>query len=203
MKFAFPLALGLALGAAVAPASAQLAPGGMGSGMSMGGAGGAPAPKAKPRTPDLAPSGLPGVGGSAPLSTGPQLQKNTSGDPTQELFKAINDNDYGAAQDAVSRGANLQAKDQFGETPLDLAIALNRNNITFMLLGSRNEMSAQGGGGTMGAPWTLNNVSSQAGKSSSPHKATPAKTVPHVTIPAGETGTPDPQAGFLGFGVKN
>lgn len=210
MKLAFSLALGLTLGAIVAPAHAQLTTGTMGSSMGMGGAGGAPAPQPKVHTPDIAPTGLPGVGSVTPLATGPQLAKPASGDPTQELFTAITKNDYGSAQDAVSRGADLTAKDEFGETPLDLSIALNRNNITFLLLGTRNELALQGG--SMGAPWALNTAPSGQGKPGKakhitnpamvPAKA-PAATAPHAAIPAGDTGTPNPQAGFLGFGPKS
>ncbi|HTQ71914.1 MAG TPA: ankyrin repeat domain-containing protein [Acidocella sp.] len=218
MKLAYSLALGLALSAAVAPAYAQLPPGTMGSGMGMGGVGGAPAPQPKARTPDIAPTGLPGIGGMAPPATGPQLQKPAGGDPTQELFTAINKNDYASAQDAISRGADLTAKNQFGESPLDLSIALNRNNITFMLLGTRNELAAQGTGGAVGAPWTLNNTpSAKTGKTKSGNTksgkhetarammpaSAPAKPAPYKALPAGGTGTPDPQAGFLGFGPKS
>ncbi len=207
MKLAFPLALGLALGAAVAPAHAQLSPGPIGAGM--GGVGGAPAPQPKARTPDIAPTGLPGVGGVAPLATGPQLQKPASGDPTQELFTAINKNDYASAQDAVSRGADLTAKDEFGETPLDLSIALNRNNITFLLLGTRNELAAQGGGGPIGTPWTLNNATTgktgktKSGKHQTAPAVVPAKAPARTAPLTGDTGTPNPQAGFLGFGPKS
>ena len=205
MKSAFPLALGLVFGALVMPAHAQSMTGMPGDGM--GGAGGGPT-KLQPKlqAPDLAPSGLPGVGNGAPLATGQNLKKTSSGDPTQELFNAINSNDYASAQDAVSRGADLQATDQFGETPLDLSIALNRNDITFLLLGTRNELAAQGmGTGTvMGAPWTLDNTAKPAktGKRHSSSPVVPVKVVPKISIPAGETGTPDPQAGFLGFGPK-
>ncbi len=212
MKRALSLALGLSLSAAAAPAHAQLTNGTMGSSMGMGGVGGAPAPQPKQQTPDIAPTGLPGVGGIAPLATGPQLKKATGGDPTQQLFAAINKNDYASAQDAISRGADLTAKDEFGETPLDLSIALNRNSITFMLLGTRNELASQGLSGTMGQPWTLNNATSGTTGKSKPGKhgtapavvptTAPAKTAPRVTIPAGDTGTPNPQAGFLGFGPK-
>ncbi len=213
MKLAFPLALGLALGAAVAPAHAQLSSGTMGSGMGMGGVGGAPAPQPKARTPDIAPTGLPGVGGVAPLATGPQMQKPAGGDPTQELFTAINKNDYASAQDALSRGADLTAKDQFGESPLDLSIALNRNNITFLLLGTRNELAAQGASDTMGAPWMLTpppsgkTGKSQSGKHEAASAVVPAnetgKPTPYKALPTGNTGTPNPQAGFLGFGPKS
>ncbi|MDE2319107.1 MAG: ankyrin repeat domain-containing protein [Rhodospirillales bacterium] len=205
MKCALPLALGLILGAAAAPAFAQLATGEAGSGMGMGGVGGAPPPQAKLHTPDIAPAGLPGIGNIAPPATGPQIQKPASGDPTQELFAAINANDYGSAQDAVSRGADITAKDQFGETPLDLSIALNRNNITFLLLGTRNELASQGLSGTVGAPWTLDKTPASKPVS---HKASAvlpaaASPAPRASVPAGGTGTPNPQAGFLGFGSKS
>lgn len=204
MKLAFPLALSLVFGALVIPAHAQTMPGGLGEGM--GGAGGGPKIQPKVQAPDLAPSGLPGVGGMAPLATGPNLQKPSMDDPTEELFKAINGNDYASAQDAVSRGANLQATDQFGETPLDLAVALNRNDITFLLLGTRNELAAQGGstGSIMGAPWTLDNTAKPAkkGKGHSSGSVVPVKAMPKAEMPAGDPGTPDPQAGFLGFGPK-
>ncbi|MBU6425132.1 MAG: ankyrin repeat domain-containing protein, partial [Rhodospirillales bacterium] len=129
-----------------------------------------------------------------------------------ELFTAINKNDYASAQDAVSRGADLTAKDQFGETPLDLSIALNRNNITFLLLGSRNELSAQGLSGSMGAPWTLPAAGkADQGKAPATRQTTqpvipaaaPARPAPQMAVPGGATGTPNPQAGFLGFGPKS
>lgn len=204
MKLAFPLALSLAFGVLALPAHAQTMPGMSGGGM--GGAGGGPKIQPKLQAPDLAPSGLPGVGGVAPLATGQNLQKPNSDDPTQELFKAINSNDYGAAQDAVSRGANLQATNQFGETPLDLAVALNRNDITFLLLGTRNELAAQGAGAgsVMGAPWALDNTAKPAkkGRGHSSSSVVPVKVVPQVGATVGEPGTPDPQAGFLGFSPK-
>ncbi len=212
MKFAFPLAFSLALGVFVVPAYAQLSGGPMGGGMSMGGVGGAPMPKLKTPAPDIAPAGLPGIGAVAPPVAEPQTQLPARGDPTKELFTAINKNDYNSAMDAISRGANLSARDQFGETPLDLSIALNRNNITFLLLGTRNELASQDGSNTMmGARWTLPSQTGSARPSS--HDAAPLETptsakanatpVLRTAIPASDTGTPDPQAGFLGFSPKN
>ncbi|MDE1896970.1 MAG: ankyrin repeat domain-containing protein [Rhodospirillales bacterium] len=207
MKSALSLVLGLALGATATPAMAQLANtnGETGSGMGMGGIAGSPAPQVKAPTPDIAPAGLPGIGSIAPPATGPQMQKPESGDPTQELFTAINANDYGSAQDAVSRGADITAKDQFGETPLDLSIALNRNNITFLLLGTRNELASQGLSGTVGTPWTLDKTPASKPNSHKARAVLPAAAnpAPRATFAAGNTGTPNPQAGFLGFGAKN
>ena len=197
MKLAFSLALGVALGVMTLPADAQLSSGGM------GGAGGGPKVQPQEQAPDIAPSGLPGLGSAtqAPI-TGPQLQHPVSGDPTQNLFAAINGNDYTAAQEAVSHGANLNATNQFGETPLDLAIALNRNDITFMLLGTRNELMAQGEYGVMGAPITLDNTAPAPTKHRTAPKGKPTKMVPLITRLPDNPGIPNPQAGFLGFGSK-
>ena len=100
------------------------------------------APQPRQRVPDIAPAGVPGAA-TAPLATRPSLRKPGTGDPTAALFTAIDKNDYASAQDAVSRGANLNAQNPLGETPLDMSVALNRSTITFMLLAARNE---EGGG---------------------------------------------------------
>jgi hypothetical protein len=148
------------------------------------------APKPLPRVPDFAPAGVPGLG-AAPLATGPSVAKPTTGDPTVALFTAINNGDYNAAQDAVGRGADINAQNDLGETPLDLSIALNRTQITFLILGSRNET-----GDTM----------QQAGPPPAPAKSAHmlrASTRPVVMKPpviGNATGTPDASAGFLGFG---
>ncbi|MBB5373724.1 ankyrin repeat domain-containing protein [Acidocella aromatica] len=176
--------------------------------ISMGG-GGAPQPQA--RTPDIAPPAVPGAGAGAPLATGPKMQQPASGDPTAALFTAINKGDYSGAQDALGRGADLNAKNQFGETPLDLSISLNRNTITFLLLQTRNEMG--GMSGPVGPTWTLGNPApapvhkgktKEANPAPAPHAVAP-KPVPHHAAPAaiGNKGTPNPQAGFLGFDPKN
>lgn len=179
--------------------------------MSMGGGGAAPQPQA--RTPDIAPPALPGAGNGAPLATGPKMQQPASGDPTAALFTAINKGDYNGAQDALGRGADLGAENQFGETPLDLSISLNRNTITFLLLQTRNEMG--GMSGPVGQAWTLGSpkpATAHKGKAKeqhpapipAPHAVAP-KPVPQHMVPAatGPKGTPNPQAGFLGFDPKN
>ncbi len=187
--------LGLVLAVGAAPALAQMSPN--------PGLTGGNAPQPQARTPDIAPPALPGAGSPAPLATGPKLQQPASGDPTTALFAAINKGDYNAAQDALSRGADLNAHDQFGETPLDLSIALNRNTITFLLLQTRNELGAQSG--PVGQPWTLD-APVPAPKPKPHHMAAPAvEAGPRAATPMGvaNPGTPNPQAGFLGFGAKN
>ena len=201
-------ALSLALVLGGGPALAQMQ---MGSNPGLTG-GNAPQPQA--RTPDIAPPALPGAGAGAPLATAPKMQQPASGDPTAALFAAINKGDYNGAQDALGRGADLNAKDQFGETPLDLSISLNRNTITFLLLQTRNELGEQAG--PVGQPWTLYSSPSATVHTAKPqeHHAVPAPTAAsavaprpamHPAAPAGAAnmGTPNPQAGFLGFAPKN
>ncbi len=203
MRHARFLAIGFAFSVAAVPAFAQLSMGGSGSN----------APQPRQHTPEVAPPALPGAGYQAPLATGPKLQKVTSGDPTQALFTAVNNGDYNAAQDAISRGADLTAQNQFGETPLDLAIALNRNTIIFLLLATRNELGAQGSGGPVGQTWGLNSPSTPL-KPGKHHGhvapqvgapvAAPLPVSPRVNHATGAgTGKPNLEAGFLGFEPKN
>lgn len=193
-SLALGLALtGLALTGSAAPAMAQLS----------GGMGGPKAPQPQPRTPDIAPPALPGA--PAPVvNTGPDLQKAQAGDPTQDLFAAIIKGDDSAAQTALGRGADLSAQNQFGETPLDLAIALNRTSIAFLLLQTRNELVSQGRGPEpIGEPWLLNAPTPDLGKQPAAYKPpAPAPKPRPAPVPA-SSGTPDPNAGFLGFGAKN
>ncbi|HEY1856460.1 ankyrin repeat domain-containing protein [Acidocella sp.] len=191
-------AFALVLSLAATPALAQMAPGMGGMGGSMGGGN---APQPRQRVPDIAPAGVPGAV-TTPLATGPNLQKPGTGDPTAALFTAIDKNDYGAAQDAVSRGANLGAQNPLGETPLDMSVALNRSTITFMLLAARNE---EGGGSTAPAP-----AAPPAGHHHAPastliisdRTAAPRPVPVPVPVMGDNPGTPDPAAGFLGFGSK-
>jgi len=197
MKYFSFASLGFVLFLGAAPALAQMSMGGSGGGGAPG-AGSAPAPQA--RTPDIAPAGLPGAG-NAPVATGPNLQKPSIADPTQALFAAVNSGDYNAAQDAISRGANLTAQDPLGETPLDLSVSLNRTNITFLLLSARNET----GGDDVISPGPAFPAGSITGHEHTPH-VTPASDMSpvHETPVLGNNpGKPDPSAGFLGFGPKS
>ncbi len=195
MRYIFTAAIGFALIFAGAPAFAQMSMGGSNSNM-MGGN----APKLRPHVPDIAPPALPGAG-IAPLATGPALQKPITGDPTTALFAAVNSGDYNAAQDAVSRGANMNAKNALGETPLNLSVALNRSSITFMLLSARNE----GGGDVISPGPAFPPAPAGKAKHDQMH-VTPAKDIAavHETVPVmgNNPGKPDPSAGFLGFGPK-
>ena len=62
--------------------------------------------------------------------------------PTEALFDAINRGDIAAARDALNRGADIDARNVLGMTPLDSSIDLGRNDISFLLLSMRGAGSA-------------------------------------------------------------
>lgn len=58
--------------------------------------------------------------------------------PTQRLFDAIQANDLAAAQASVAAGANLEARDRWGMTPIELAIDKGYFPIAHFLTTARN-----------------------------------------------------------------
>jgi hypothetical protein len=131
--------------------------------------------------------------------------------PNEALFDAINRGDIAGARDAVNRGADVGARNVLGMTPLDLSIDLSRNDITFLLLSLRpaaNEppaapvAQAKPGARPAAAP-----LAAPAATQARPSVASAPKPETSVAIPARAPvrpatppGTPNPQAGFLGFG---
>ena len=51
--------------------------------------------------------------------------------PNDALFDAINRGDIATARDAISRGADLNARNVLGMTPMELSVDLGRNDISF------------------------------------------------------------------------
>ena len=62
--------------------------------------------------------------------------------PNSALFDAINRGDTVAARDALSRGADPEAHNVLGLTPIELSVDLGRNDISFLLLSLRANSSA-------------------------------------------------------------
>ncbi|RBM09596.1 ankyrin repeat domain-containing protein [Novacetimonas cocois] len=79
------------------------------------------------------PSALPG----AESSEEERGHANSDMNPTDALFDAINRGSLGAAKEALNRGADMTAHNVLGQSPLDMSIDLNRNDITFLLLSMR------------------------------------------------------------------
>ena len=148
--------------------------------------------------------------------------------PNDALFDAINRGDLPVARDAISRGADLNATNVLGLTPLELAIDLGRNDISFLLLSLRGA-----GGSTASRPAALGAAPQQGSAAADvPASPTPAQrraqlladrraqreaqrearagaaadgtpAAPAAQAPplfAGNGGTPNPSAGFVGFG---
>ena len=152
------------------------------------------------------PAALPGATGSAPAAE----RRPGSLAPNQALFDAINRGDKAAARDAVNRGADLNARNVLGLTPIELSVDLGRNDITFLLLSLRG--SGTGGGQSRAvadaaprlpiraAPVTrvVAEAPSRPLARSAPSPR-PAPVAPPVL--SHDPGTPDPSAGFLGFGA--
>lgn len=184
----FGLALGLAL--AAPPAFAQSSPSGQ-----------MQQPKIQPQgtveTP--LPPAVPGAGDQN-MQTQQSVAKQQSGDPTTELFTAINANDYGSAQDAISRGADLNAQNSLGESPIELSVALNRNSITFLLLAARNDSGDDDTSNSVSAA-SLPSVSAKTRAfPASKSRAVPVKLIENPSsVPGNNPGTPNSSAGFLGF----
>lgn len=152
-------------------------------------------------------------------------------DPNAALFDAINRGDIASARDALDRGAELESHNILGMTPLDLSVDLGRNDITFLLLSLRNgdlplgarargqtATTTQAGNtaptakttpGTKAAPGakpTLASTRPAAHAPATPPVKQATQIVPAAPLTprlfANDGGTPNPGAGFLGFGNR-
>lgn len=216
------LTAGAVVGGFLAPARAQLGAGSMSSMPSSSNpqslSGGPPmigAP-AETKAPRAAPEALPGAAAHgdrvAPAQGGPIA------DPTEALFDAINRGDIASARDAIDRGADLGGHNVLGMTPLDLAVDLGRNDITFLLLSLRNgearpnRRTAEQAGQTAQTGKPAPGHAPSAGRAATPgHPAVAARpqaaaarqAAPAAPVAprlfANDGGAPNPGVGFLGF----
>lgn len=162
----------------------------------------------QPRQPP--PPALPGSRAD-PESVIPAERAAADMPPTEALFDAINRGDIATARDSLSRGADINGTNVLGLTPLDLAIDLGRNEISFLLLSLRGGSGYSASRGPAPAPAAAppraqtraeraeaaraeraarNQVSARAAAPSAPQTA---------RLFAGDGGAPSPQVGFLGF----
>lgn len=170
--------------------------------------GAGPAPKEAP------PPAVPGAR-AEPTAVAPAERSAADLPPTEALFDAINRGDLPTARDAINRGADLNGVNVLGLTPLELAVDLGRNEISFVLL------TLRGGNGysTSRAPappppqtragrqavarttrggQPADSAGASGGEAVAARpSASPAPQAARLF--AGQGGTPIPQAGFLGF----
>ncbi len=130
-------------------------------------------------------------------------------EPTAALFDAINRGDVTSAKEALGRGADLNGKNVLGQSPLDMAIDLNRSDITFVLLSMRNSENGPPVASVAGAdPDGAGAATGRRGRTRNDARLASAersgtRTGSHVATlerVAADNGTPKPEVGFLGFG---
>jgi hypothetical protein len=192
-RFAASLALAWA-SVAVHPAQAQM--------FDQIGKGGKPPPAAPAVAP---PPALPGAASNN--SVAPLTRVPADMEPNDELFDAINRGDIASARDAVSRGADLHARNILDMTPLELSIDLGRNDISFMLLSMRAaddsrppqpQQPQQVAATKTAAKQPVRQAKKASSRPAAP-VATPAAAPQTARLFSGDGGTPNPNAGFLGF----
>lgn len=122
--------------------------------------------------------------------------------PNEALFDAINRGDLRDARDAVARGADLNARNVLGLTPLELSVDLGRNDISFMLLSMREAYGGSRRPRRDEAPTTAR----APARAAAPARARQPRSAPaQAAAPAlprlwtGDGGVPQPEIGFLGF----
>lgn len=165
----------------------------------------------------------PALPGAEPATEGMIPADKSAADlpPTEALFDAIHRGDVASARDALNRGADLDGHNVLGQSPLDLSIDLNRNDITFLLLSMRGP-----GGGDRGPPHGaaeaegpppaaiaasprgrhLHEARGRAPRASDTAAGEPveagAADGPRPVLFANDGGTPKPSVGFLGFSLR-
>jgi ankyrin repeat protein len=159
------------------------------------------------QAPQQQPPALPGASRS-PAGAAPASKPPTDMSPNDALFDAINRGDIDVARDAITRGADLDARNLLGMTPMELSVDLGRNDISFMLLsyrgsgnGSQNPPRSAGLGPETGGKTAAGKTGKQAhAAKQAPNQASGTVAAPRTPrLFAGDGGTPSPTAGFLGF----
>ena len=157
--------------------------------------------QAAPQGPAPALPGLTARRQPAPIAGDPAANLS----PNAALFDAISRGDLGAAREAVARGANLEARNALGLSPLDAAVDQGRNDIVFYLLSTRD----MGRGPVISEPSVAGLATPRAAATPAPRpQATQPATAVAAAAPAaprnaqlwaGNGGTARAEIGFLGF----
>ncbi|SDB14546.1 ankyrin repeat domain-containing protein [Belnapia rosea] len=191
-----PLALIAALALPIPEAAAQFGRGGRAGGLAD------PQPEAA-RPPPAALPGLQYRRAPEPIPADPG--QNLA--PNAALFDAINRGDITAAREAVSRGADTEARNVLGLSAVDAAVDQGRSDILFFLL------SVRAGSGPGSAPPPAPEPVTPAAARPAPRRgaAPQAMPAPEREVPnpvqrvanprlwANDGGAPNPAIGFLGF----
>jgi len=218
------LAAGLAVCAGARPASAQISSNGINvpdtsnPSSLIGRPPGLTPPPTAPKAADVVPPALPGA--VAHSDRVAPAKGVAIANPNDALFDAINRGDIAEARDALDRGADLEGHNVLGMTPIDLSVDLGRNDITFLLLSLRNgdlqlnhrasAQTAQTTPGAKPAPAGTKPPPASTRQAARAPATPPVKQAAQIApaapvaprLFAGDGGTPNPSAGFLGFGNR-
>ncbi|HEY0205456.1 MAG TPA: hypothetical protein VGC15_15030 [Acetobacteraceae bacterium] len=189
------------------PAAAQLSGGSGGIRPTPG-----TSPKASTVKREAPPPAVPGAR-AEPTAVAPADRSAADLPPNEALFDAINRGDLATAKDAINHGADLNGTNVLGLTPLELAVDLGRNEISFLLLTLRGgngyttssgpaPATPQGRAAAARAEREAARVSARQTRAERDAVAARPGAGPSLQAPrlfAGQGGTPVPQAGFLGF----
>lgn len=151
------------------------------------------------------PPALPGLQGRrAPEPIPADPNQNLS--PNAALFDAINRGDLAAAREAVGRGADLDAKNVLGLTPLDAAVDQGQREIVFYLLSVRGAPRGAAAEEAQENPAPPPQRTARRAEPPAPRRAAAEPAAPAAPQPvrnprlwAGDGGAPIPEIGFLGF----
>jgi hypothetical protein len=144
----------------------------------------------KPQEP---PPAIPGAQPDENAAVAPADKIAAEMSPNDALFDAISRGDLAAAKDALNRGAQLEAHNVLGQTPIDASIDLDRNDITFLLLSMRPAFTASQPTEVASAPPA---PASRHGKKG---KVLEASAAARGVQLGANRGQPNPSVGFIGF----
>ncbi len=155
-------------------------------------------------TPAAPPPALPGLAVRNPApAIPPDADFNRLG-PNEQLFDSINRGDVASARDAVTRGADLNARNVLGLTPLESAVDQQRNDIVFFLLSARGPGASSppppppGGLGRSAPPPPSAAQAPRPRREAAPvQRVEQVRPAPRPPVIGG--GAAQPDAGFLGF----
>lgn len=167
------------------------------------------------RATEVPPSAVPGARADSAL-VAPAERSGIDMPPTEALFDSINRGDVIAAREAIGRGADIQGRNVLGLTPLEQAVDLGRNDISFLLLSLRGGAGYSTTAGSASRPGpqpteTARSRREQAAQMRAEARAAQAATRREAQASAkpvaprnprlfaGDGGAAVPQAGFLGF----
>jgi len=187
-----PLAVMALLVTEIVPAAAQFA-----------------APPGQPGARPPRPPALPGLAARRAPDPIP-ADDNANLSPTPALFDAITRGDLAAARDAVNRGADLNGRNALGLTPVDWAVDQGRNDILFFLLSSRGMAGGPSGPGNARSAAAARAEQERAERAAREEALRLARQNaarggggPSISLKprlfANDGGTPQLEAGFLGF----